>query len=77
MNYKGIGICLVGDFTGKYVSDAQMSSLVYLVNLLRKYYKIPLNHILGHGQVKGAHTECPGKSFPWERFFSQLKAAAN
>jgi N-acetylmuramoyl-L-alanine amidase len=77
MNSMGIGICLVGDFTGEYVSSKQLSSLVYLVNLLRKYYHIPLRNIMGHGQVRGARTECPGKKFPWNRFFSQLEAADN
>jgi N-acetylmuramoyl-L-alanine amidase len=77
MNYKGIGICLVGDFTGEYVSNKQLSSLVYLVNLLREYYHIPLKNIMGHGQVPGARTECPGKRFPWNRFFQQLRTAGN
>ena len=73
MNYRGIGICLVGDFTGEYVSDKQLSSLVYLINILRKYYNIPLKNIMGHGQVPGAKTECPGKRFPWARLFNQLE----
>ncbi|MGD9014939.1 MAG: N-acetylmuramoyl-L-alanine amidase [Candidatus Omnitrophota bacterium] len=77
MNSKGIGICLVGDFTGEYVSEKQLSSLVYLVNLLRKYYNIPLGNIMGHGQVRGANTQCPGKKFPWNRFFNELRAAGN
>ena len=76
MNHKGIGICLVGDFTGEYVSSKQLSSLVYLVNLLRRYYHIPLKNIMGHGQVPGANTQCPGKRFPWNRFFSRLKSAS-
>ena len=77
MNSKGIGICLVGDFTGEYVSEKQLSSLVYLVNLLRKYYHIPLKNIMGHGQVPGAQTECPGKRFPWSRFFTHLRSMGN
>ena len=77
MNSKGIGICLVGDFTGEYVSEKQLSSLVYLVNILRNYYHIPLKNIMGHGQVPGANTECPGKRFPWSRFFTKLKSMGN
>lgn len=68
MNSRGIGICLVGNFSKEKVSKKQMDSLVYLVNRLRKYYKIPKSKILGHGQVKGAKTECPGKKFPWKTF---------
>jgi LysM repeat protein len=72
MNYKGIGICLVGNFSKERVSQKQLESLDYLVNLLRKYYNIPLNRIMGHSQVTGAKTECPGKLFPWKEFRERL-----
>ncbi len=73
MNYKGIGICLVGNFSQERVSEKEMNSLVYLVNVLKKYYGIPMNHVLGHGQVPGARTECPGKLFPWREFRRKLE----
>ena len=73
MNLKGIGICLVGNFSQENVSGKQMSSLVFLVNTLRKYYNIPESNIMGHGQVSGAATECPGLIFPWEEFWSKLR----
>lgn len=72
MNEKAIGICLVGNFNREYVSSKQLDALVYLVNILRKYYKIPLKRIIGHNQVLGARTECPGKNFPWPRFKNRL-----
>jgi N-acetyl-anhydromuramyl-L-alanine amidase AmpD len=74
LNLKGIGVCLVGNFSlkGECVSAAQMDSLVYLVNLLRNYYNIPSKNILGHSQVSGARTECPGKCFPWADFWKNL-----
>ncbi|MBU0549386.1 MAG: N-acetylmuramoyl-L-alanine amidase [Candidatus Omnitrophica bacterium] len=77
MNYKAIGICLVGNYSQDEVSSKQLSSLAYLVNILRNYYDIPLRNIIGHGQVQGAETECPGRRFPWSRFFNQLKASGN
>lgn len=64
MNTKGIGICLVGNFSKDKVSEKQFSSLIYLIKVLKKYYEIPISHILGHGQVRGAKTECPGSKFP-------------
>ncbi|MFH1678583.1 MAG: N-acetylmuramoyl-L-alanine amidase [Candidatus Omnitrophota bacterium] len=73
MNYKGIGICLVGNFSQENVSDKQMLSLAYLVNMLRKYYRVPVKNILGHGNVPQAQTECPGKKFPWEKFYRLLR----
>ncbi len=72
MNEKGIGICLVGNFSRGRPTRKQMKSLTYLVNELRSYYKIPKNRILGHGQVKGARTECPGRRFSMKRFKSRL-----
>lgn len=74
MNYKGIGICLVGNFNDEHVSLEQMDSLVYLVSILKKYYNIPDSHILGHGKVEGAKTDCPGKNFPWDEFHAKLRS---
>ncbi len=73
MNSKGIGVCLVGNFSKEKVSEKQMESLIYLVNTLRGYYNIPAKKILGHGQVPGAKTECPGNNFPWKEFRKRLK----
>jgi len=75
MNTKGIGICLVGNYSRGDVSDKQMESLIYLVNMLREYYNIPKQNIMGHGQVPNAATECPGLKFPWEEFWSGLDSA--
>lgn len=75
MNECGIGICLVGDFTHETPSARQMDSLVLLVNTLRKYYHIPLNHVIRHRDVPGKRTECPGNSFPWDEFKRRLKHA--
>ena len=73
MNVMGIGICLVGNFSSqRQVSPNQLASLSYLVNILRSHYKIPKSKILRHLDVPGAATECPGKHFPWKRFFKTL-----
>jgi N-acetylmuramoyl-L-alanine amidase len=73
MNNKGIGICLVGNFNNEKVTSKQMESLVYLVNKIRHYYDIPLTRIQGHGQVKGAQTDCPGTRFPWAEFWRRIR----
>jgi LysM repeat protein len=74
MNDIGIGICLVGNFSKERASDKQLDSLAYLVDILMKHYKIPRKNIMGHGQVPGASTECPGLRFSWERFWSKLNS---
>jgi len=72
MNYRGIGVCLVGNFSRGDISEKQLDSLVYLVNKLRRYYDIPTRNIIGHGDVRGASTECPGILFPWRRFWTRI-----
>lgn len=72
MNIRGIGICLVGNFSKDKVSEAQMISLTRLVNEICRFYCIPTRRILGHSQVPGANTECPGTRFPWKKFWDKI-----
>lgn len=72
MNERAIGICLVGDFSHNEPSAMQMKALAHAVKTLQEYYHIPKRNILGHGQVTGANTECPGKRFPWTYFLRMI-----
>ena len=72
MNTKAIGICLVGNFDEEELSPAQLSSLIDLVNKLRKYYHLPKKNILGHRHVRGSQTDCPGYNFPWGELITSL-----
>ncbi len=76
MNTKAIGVCLVGNFSRERVSSRQMDSLVFLLNKLRGYYRVPVKRIMGHGQVPGAATECPGTRFPWSELKRRLRQVA-
>lgn len=67
MNTKAIGICLVGDFSRDVPTPKQVDVLVYLVNRLRKYYRIPSSRIMGHGQLTGGKDRMPGEVFPLSR----------
>ena len=68
-----IQICLVGDFNRQNVSQAQFSTLVKLISILRRQYGIPLNRIRRHQDIEGKATECPGSDFPFARLISELK----
>ncbi len=57
-NDYGIGICLVGNFDDSRPTAAQMKSLAKLTGYLMKTYRIPANHVIGHGDAKP--TDCPG-----------------
>jgi LysM repeat protein len=75
MNYKGIGIGLVGNFNRDLPTENQIRSLAQLVKALSEYYRIPPTRIVGHGEVPGAATDCPGHRFPWaalKRYLADL-----
>ncbi|MDO9399213.1 MAG: peptidoglycan recognition family protein [bacterium] len=62
MNSKAIGICLSGNFEIEQPSEKQLVSLEKIVERLKKDYNIKNDNILGHCQVLGAKTACPGKN---------------
>jgi len=59
-NERGIGICLVGDFTNEMPTRAQLTSLRRLVDYLATTYHIPAESIITHRDAPNAHTSCPG-----------------
>ncbi|MDP8219456.1 MAG: peptidoglycan recognition family protein [Candidatus Theseobacter exili] len=73
INQCGIGICLVGNFEKNQVSKKQLDSLVWLVKKLMRSYNIPAYRVKGHGNMKGEHTRCPGKTFPFKTLYRSLK----
>jgi N-acetylmuramoyl-L-alanine amidase len=65
MNDKAIGVALVGNFSETLPTTQQMESLTYLLRTLMREYRILPSQVMGHRDVDGANTECPGKRFPW------------
>ncbi len=65
MNHRAIGIALVGNFNEEKPTEAQIRSLIALLKILTDYYDIPPDHVVGHRDVRGAKTDCPGRFFPW------------
>ncbi len=64
-NKHSIGIALIGNFEENYPTDRQYESLAELITFLASRYSISDRNILGHKQVPGASTKCPGKNFSW------------
>jgi N-acetyl-anhydromuramyl-L-alanine amidase AmpD len=73
INEEGIGICLVGDFTRAQPTERQLESLVMLVRGLQEQFGIAADNVVGHGEVLGEYSECPGRSFPWIEFRRRLQ----
>jgi hypothetical protein len=76
VNEHGIGICLVGDFTKGEPTEKQMESLALLIHGLQEQFQIKDENILGHGEVIGEMSECPGREFPWDKLRKRLKERA-
>lgn len=67
-NSDGIGICMIGNFQTSNPTEAQMSSVVWLIgDIHSRYPNIP---VIGHKDVMA--TACPGKLFPWDELRKRL-----
>lgn len=60
MNNRSLGICLAGDFNLETPDPKQLETLQKLLKQLLEKYKLPRNHVLGHREVIGSSTSCPG-----------------
>jgi N-acetylmuramoyl-L-alanine amidase len=69
-NEYGIGICLVGNFDNNHPSEAQISSLIYLIKYLQERCNIPRRNIIMHKNIKT--TDCPGNRFPYNKLMTSL-----
>ncbi|MBS3762188.1 MAG: N-acetylmuramoyl-L-alanine amidase [Planctomycetes bacterium] len=72
-NQRGIGICLVGNFEIDNPTSHQLHSLRVLLQYLMRQYRIPAERIIGHQEVPGAHTKCPGANFPMAELRQSLE----
>lgn len=72
-NFRGIGICLIGNFEKHQLPEQQYQSLLRLTQKLRTEYSIPSTNVSAHGHTVGEQTKCPGKYFPMDRFLSDLR----
>ena len=71
-NFRGIGICLIGNLDSEEMTAKQFDSLVKLTQKLMKQYNIPKENILFHGEIEHEQTACPGKKFPRKRYLERL-----
>lgn len=72
-NYRGIGICLIGNYDTQQVPPLQYASLLRLTKKLIAQYDISADNSAGHGGVEGEQTHCPGKNFPMARYLQDIK----
>jgi N-acetylmuramoyl-L-alanine amidase len=66
LNSSSIGIEL--DNNGfEYFSDAQVNSLLLLLDRLKKAYSIPAANFIGHGDIAPTRKNDPNWRFPWKQ----------
>ena len=68
LNETGIGICLIGNFNEDWPGSGQERRLVVLCAVLIRHLPgLTPARIIGHRDVPGKDTDCPGKHFDVER----------
>lgn len=79
MNIRAISICFVGNFDQpeKRPTAAQLQAGKELVRRLAEKYNIPPECILGHREVQGTSTKCPGKNFLIDELRSDVLKSGN
>lgn len=61
MNYHGLGLCIIGDFSVDPPSPFQVNEACYAIKRLCEKYSVPMDrkHVIPHYAVD--YTACPGK----------------
>jgi N-acetylmuramoyl-L-alanine amidase len=77
MNSKGIGIAMIGNMNNRKPTAAQYASMIELSAKLSKEHNIPVKNILGHKEVPGASTACPGKNVNMTQVRADVQQALN
>lgn len=62
-NSHTLGICFQGNFDLEKMPDAQVNAGGWLVAQLVREYGLKINDVVGHKDMPGAETVCPGKNF--------------
>jgi len=73
-NFRGLGICLIGNFEENKVPEAQYQALLGLTKHLIVEHSVSLKNLSGHGLTPGETTLCPGKHFPMARLMQDVSA---
>ena len=82
VNDFGIGIGLSNTGSGVPFTDPQYRSAAWLCAVLMQHYPVPMQNIVGHHNISGAHLKVrpdpktdPWEWFEWGRFFAELLEA--
>ena len=57
LNFRGLGICLIGNLDQKEMTQKQYESLLRFTKQLMKKYDIDLKNVVFHGKLDGEATK--------------------
>ena len=73
MNFKSLSVCLIGNHNDHKPTKEMMDTLTILLNKLKIKYGIPDTQILGHREVIGPYTICPGRYIlKWLKLYRKI-----
>ena len=77
MNTNALGLALIGNFEIRRPHPEQVTALASLLRRLMVEHRIPATGILGHGEVNGAKTACPGRYLDLRSLRHELNSVLN
>ena len=72
MNTKALSISFADNLSLAPPSEADLKEASKKTKELMKRFKIPIQNVLGHGEVRFAKTQCPGKYMDMNKFRKSL-----
>jgi N-acetylmuramoyl-L-alanine amidase len=77
MNHRGVGVCFVGDFDKDRPDPEMLRFGARHLRAICEMLAIPIERsaIVGHKEVPGASTACPGRHFPMDTLVALVRAA--
>ncbi|WP_256369534.1 N-acetylmuramoyl-L-alanine amidase [Moorella sp. E306M] len=75
MNFKSAGVAVIGNLMDRPPTPEQWKLLIGLVRELCRRYSVPPGRVLGHSEVPGAATDCPGRHMDMARLREEIASA--
>lgn len=72
-NYNSISICMHGDFSKQYPTEELYNKVAFLSVILMRKYNLKPEDVIGHREVAGNKTECPGNNFDMDKLRLKIK----